>query len=176
MQPKQREQILRGRIQLFTWLFIVGLVLSGLSAIPLQTELDMFARWLQADNVSPDETASAFTKWVLMVRNGLHDTYTKYPFMAYGTDWLGFAHFLFAVAFVGAVRHPVRNAWLYQFGMIACVLVLPWALLMGELRGIPLFWRLIDCSFGIVGFIPCWLCQKWTAELQQLVRAAAANP
>jgi hypothetical protein len=60
----------------------------------------------------------------------------------------------------------VRNRWLYQFGMLACVLVVPWALVFGHLRGIPLWWRLIDCSFGVVGFIPPWLCHRWTRELE----------
>lgn len=71
--------------------------------------------------------------------------------------------------FVGALRHPVRNAWLYTFGMIASVLIVPWALITGEVRGIPLSWRLIDCAFGVAGFIPCWLCHRWTRELERSV-------
>ena len=45
-------------------------------------------------------------------------------------------------------------------GMIACMLVVPLALICGPLRGIPFFWRLIDCSFGILGFIPLWMARK----------------
>jgi len=30
------------------------------------------------------------------------------------------------------------------------------------------WWRLIDCSFGVLGFIPLWFCRKWTSELEQL--------
>jgi hypothetical protein len=71
------------------------------------------------------------------------------------------------VAFVGALRDPVRNRWLYQFGMIICVAVPLWALVFGQVRGIPLWWRLIDASFGIVGFVPVCLCYRWTGELER---------
>jgi hypothetical protein len=163
-----REAILRKRVVAGTWFIIIGLVLSGVTAIPLQTELDLVARWLGAQNLVPAQASSGFTKWILIVREGLHESYAKYPFLGYGTDWLAFAHIVIAIAFVGALRHPLRNSWLFTFGMIACVLVIPWALLFGEVRGIPTYWRLIDCSFGVVGFVPNWLCHKWLRELEQM--------
>ena len=127
----QREATLRKRIVLCAWMIIAGLLVGGLTAIPLQTELDLLARWLGAENLPPSETANGFTKWILVVREALHATYVKYPFIGYATDWLAFAHVVIAIAFAGALRHPLRNAWLFRFGMIACVLVLPWALLFG---------------------------------------------
>lgn len=86
--------------------------------------------------------------------------------MAYGTDWLAFGHFAIAVVFIGVLRDPVRNVWILTFGMIACVLVVPYAFVFGAVRGIPIYWRLIDCSFGVFGFIPLWLCRKWVKELE----------
>jgi len=86
--------------------------------------------------------------------------------MAYGTDWLAFGHFAIAVAFIGALRDPVRNSWLFTFGMIACAMVAPYALVMGGLCGIPIYWRLIDCSFGVFGIIPVWFCRKWAREIE----------
>jgi hypothetical protein len=142
-----------------TWLFIIGLFFSGATALPLQTELDAMARFLGGNH-------SGFAFWILKVRDALDDTYAKYPFMAYGTDWLAFGHFVIALAFVGALRDPVRNRWLYLFGMISCVLVIPFAMIFGGLRGIPVYWRLIDCSFGVFGFLPLWFCWKWTRELE----------
>ena len=105
-------------------------------------------------------------RWVVRVRDGLNDTYAKYPFIAYGTDWLAFGHLMIAVVFVGALRDPKRNVWLFDFGIIACVLVVPFALIFGGVRGIPFYWRLIDCSFGVFGIIPIWLCRKWVRELR----------
>jgi uncharacterized membrane protein len=40
-----REQTLRRRITWWTWFFIVGLVISGVTAIPLVTELELLTRW-----------------------------------------------------------------------------------------------------------------------------------
>ena len=51
--------------------------------------------------------------------------------------------------------------------MIACVAVVPWALALGELRGIPLGWRMIDALFGVVGFFPMWQCARLTADLEK---------
>jgi len=92
----------------------------------------------------------------------------EHPFLFYATDWLAFGHFVIAIVFIGALRDPVRNRWLFDFGLIACVLVIPYALVFGGLRGIPIWWRLIDCSFGVFGFIPLWFCRKWTDELEQV--------
>jgi hypothetical protein len=163
-----RESQLRRRIKSCTWLLIIGLVISGVTALPLQTELDLMARWLGAENLAPEQATSGFVKWILIVRDALHVTNAKHPFLAYGTDWLAFAHIVIAIAFVGALRHPLRNSWLFTFGMIASVLIVPWALVTGEVRGIPIYWRLIDCSFAIGGFIPCWLCRRWARELEKL--------
>jgi hypothetical protein len=72
-----------------------------------------------------------------------------------------------AIAYVGALRDPVRNRWLFKFGMIACGLLIPYAFVFGALRGIPVWWRLIDCSFGVFGFIPLWLCHRWSGQLEE---------
>jgi hypothetical protein len=156
------EQSLRRRIRLLTWLFMAGLVLSGATAIPLQGELNLLVNFFGADGKS-----SEMTRWLLRVRDALSQVQIQYPFLFYGTDWLAFGHFVIALAFVGALRDPVRNRWLFDFGLIACVLVIPYAFVFGGLRGIPFWWRLIDCSFGVFGFIPLWFCRKWTRELEQ---------
>lgn len=186
MNASLYEASLRRRIRLMVWVFIIGLVFSGLTAIPLQWELNLAARLLGGDDagaasgvslvidfpelkfVAKDHAASGgLTGWVVRVRDGLNDTYAKYPFIAYGTDWLAFGHLMIALVFVGALRDPVRNAWLFDFAMIACVLVIPFALIFGGVRGIPIYWRLIDCAFGVFGIIPVWLCRGWVKELQK---------
>ena len=167
-----REQTLRRRVLTCAWVIVIGLVLSGVTALPLQHELDLLARMFHAGDLSPAEAKSDLVRWILVVRDGLHETYAKFPFIGYGTDWLAFGHIVIAIAFVGVLQHPLRNSWLFTFGMIACVLVLPFALIAGEVRDIPVFWRFIDCSFGVFGFIPNWLGHKWTRELEQM-RAAS---
>ncbi len=158
----KHEQLRRRRIKQLTWLFIVGLFLSGATAIPLQGELDLLANLLCSNG-----EASDIARWLLRVRDALAQTQSQHPFLFYGTDWLAFGHFAIAIVFMGALRDPVRNKWLFDFGLIACVLVVPYALVFGGLRGIPLWWRLIDCSFGVFGFMPLWFCRKWAKELEQ---------
>jgi len=164
-----REDNLRRRIKLLTWLFIVGLVVSGATAIPLEGELNVLVQLTGARQLvetPASTTPPGWALWLVKVQTALQETGTKYPFMSYGTDWLAFGHFVIAVAFIGVLRDPVRNVWLFTFGMIACVLVIPYALMFGALRGIPIYWRLIDCSFGVFGVIPLWFCRKWVRELE----------
>jgi hypothetical protein len=160
-----REQILRQRIKWLTWLFILGLVISGATAIPLTGELNALVGVFGAEGITGANASSELARWLLRVREALVQTQAAHPFLFYGTDWLAFGHFVIAIAFVGALRDPVRNVWLYTFGMIACVLVIPYALVFGALRGIPLWWRLIDSSFGVFGFVPLWFCRKWVWQL-----------
>lgn len=155
------------RVRWWMGLFIVGLVLSGLTAFPLQYEVEWIARALGIPEGASSAGYTGLRYWIATVREGLQETNARYPFVAYGTDWLAFAHLVLAVLFVGPMRDPVRNVWVIEFGLIACVAVIPLALICGPIRGIPLYWRLIDCSFGVVGFIPLWICLRDTRRLEK---------
>lgn len=163
-----REQSLRRRIAVFTWLFIIGLVISGATAIPLNLELDLLSNWFGLSGQTSSTATSEVGRWLLTTREALQEVSAKHPLLFYGTDWLAFGHFVIALAFVGALRDPVRNCWLFDFGLIACALVIPFALIFGAVRGIPFWWRLIDCSFGVFGAVPLWLCRRWGRELEAL--------
>ena len=101
-----------------------------------------------------------FSEWIAQVNDAVQNGYGQYPFLAYGTDWLAFGHVAIALAFVGPLRDPVKNVWVIEFGIIACLLVIPWTLIFGVIREIPFFWQLIDMSFGILGIIPLWLARQ----------------
>jgi hypothetical protein len=158
-------------IRILILFFIFGLVLSGVTAIPLESELRAFSAIVGADRLGLSEK-SGFQKWIEKVKDGVVENNLKYPFMAYGTDWLAFGHFMIALVFVGALRDPVKNVWVIDFGIIACILTIPFALIMGGERGIPFGWRLIDCSFGIFGMIPLLICRRL---VQRLVRSENAS-
>jgi hypothetical protein len=106
--------------------------------------------------------------WITKVSDALRDTGLRYPFLAYGTDWLAFAHLVLATAFLGPLRDPLRNKWVLQFGVIACISVVFLALTAGQIRGIPFFWRLIDCSFGVFVAIPLLICLRLLNRLQTM--------
>jgi hypothetical protein len=170
MQPTDR--LLR-RVRWLTFLFIIGLFLSGVTAIPIETEV----RWLveatgareRLSSGMPGE-APAWAWWLCRVDDALKETNQRHPFISYGGDWLAFGHFMIALAFVGAWRDPIRNRWLFDFGLMACALVIPYAFIFGGIRGIPVWWRLIDCSFGIFGAVPLWICRQTVRKLESAGR------
>lgn len=145
--------------------FMIALVISGITAIPVQWEL----RWL-ADHFPFDGSIrNKFTELWLATS----DTGKRYPNLLYGYDWLAFAHFILALLFIGPLRDPVKNIWVIEFGIIACVLVLPFAFIAGHFRGIPVWWRMIDCSFGVIGFIllvKVWALIRNLPEPEQIIK------
>lgn len=44
-------------------------------------------------------------------------------------------------------------------------IVLPMAFVFGPIRGIPFFWRLIDCGFGVLGILPLYLAWRYTRQI-----------
>jgi hypothetical protein len=163
------------RIRWLTALFMLGLVFSGVTAIPLATELKWLVEWFGLEGQTSATATGETSRWLLHIHESLVTTRAAHPQLFYGTDWLAFGHIVIAIAFIGAWRDPVRNRWLFDFGLIACALVIPWALIFGAVRGIPLWWRLIDCSFGLLGALPLWLCRRWTGHLAAIM-ASRANP
>jgi hypothetical protein len=154
------------RIRFWLSMFIVGLGLSGITAFPLQSELGWMVGILHAEWFRPIAESTHLLAWIERVNEGVSATNASYPFLAYGTDWLAFAHLTIAVAFVGPYIDPVRNKWVITFGLIACAGVIPLALIAGPIRGIPVYWRLIDCSFGIVGCVPLLICRRSIRALE----------
>ncbi|WP_329561823.1 hypothetical protein [Kitasatospora sp. NBC_01266] len=74
-------------VRRWLWIFIVCLVLSGLTAFPLRAETD-WALALAHRVPAP----ALLLAWLDRVHAGLIETGERYPFLFYGTDWLAFAH------------------------------------------------------------------------------------
>lgn len=134
------------------WLifFMISLIFSGLTAMPAETGLAFLTRCFPLGTFIGD--------WLDKVYIGVAQTNLHYPFIGYGYDWLAFAHFVLAILFIGPYRDPVKNKWVIEFAMIACLLIIPFAFIAGHFRGIPWWWRFIDCSFGVIGLIPLGIC------------------
>lgn len=153
---EQNVFLLRVRISLLAFIFV--LLLSGITAFPLESELEILVHYFDG--------SGWMGFWLNKVCNALKSTNRNFPFLAYGTDWLAFAHLLFALLFIGILKDPVRNKWVIQFGFLSCVFIIPLALIAGEIRGIPFFWRAIDCSFGVIGGIMMWFVFKWVKRVE----------
>lgn len=158
------KQIRRFRVVLT--LFVLGLVLSGVTAFPLRWELKTLASWMEVSTNSNLASLGGLKYWIAYVHSGLEHSYQAYPFLAYGTDWLAFAHIVIAVFFIAPLREPTQHDWILASGIIACVGVLPLALICGPLRGIPVYWRCIDASFGVIGIIPLIYCLRVSRRLK----------
>ena len=163
-------QALTWKIRALVAFFILALVISGLTAFPLAHELNLLVSLMGIDSNHP-VTPGGLPWWILHVQEGLRVTYERYPFVAYGTDWLAFAHLVIAVYFLGPLFNPVRNIWVLKAGLVSCVAVIPLALICGPLRGIPFYWRVIDCSFGVFGALPLWWALRLTRALERLEKA-----
>lgn len=144
---------LKKRIRTWIVLFIVLLILSGVTAFPIETEL---AFLIQHVSSFPEFMQT----WLRTIYDEVKTVNINYPHLSYGTDWLAFAHIVIATVFIGPLINPVKNIWVIQFGMIACIMVFPLALIAGPIRQIPFFWQLIDCSFGVFGLIPLYITHK----------------
>ncbi|MGV9572171.1 hypothetical protein ACWDRX_22665 [Streptomyces nigra] len=55
--------------------------------------------------------------------------------------------------------------------MIACAGIIPLALICGPIRGIPLWWSVIDMAFGVVGVIPLYVVRRRIKRLEALTGA-----
>ena len=108
------------RIRICLGIFIAGLVVSGITAFPLETEL----RWLLGLGMV-QALPAPMLGWLERVSAALKATNAQYPF-----------------------------------------LVIPLALISGPIRGIPIGWRLIDCSFGVFGCIPLLVCRQSIRALE----------
>lgn len=155
MKTLSESQLLL-RIRAWTSFLIAGLFLSGITAIPLRSELAVLT--------SLFHPTSPLGAWLLQIQTAVENASAHYPFLFLGTDWLAFGHIVIGLGFIGLLIDPVRNEWLVTWGMMACALVLPWAWLFGAARDIPWWWRCVDSSFGIGGMVPLLLVRRYLRE------------
>ncbi|MEV7281971.1 hypothetical protein [Streptomyces sp. NPDC093111] len=179
MSDTNGPRALLKRIRVWLVVFIVCLVLSGATAFPLVTELRLVDGALDSWASPVADAFPGLAEWISRVRTGLEGADARAPYLLYGTDWLAFAHLVIAVAFYGPYRDPVRNIWVIEFGMIACVGIIPLALICGPLRDIPFWWSVIDMSFGVFGILPLLAVRRLIKRLeaaQETARAASPAP
>lgn len=141
-------------------LFIAGLVVSGLTAFPLLWEMKVLTRLLGLGDAPSADGYEGLAHWILTVRFGLEEMYADHPWIGYGTDWLAFGHLVIALFFIGSLIDPPASRSNILAGMAACIGVIPMALIFGEIRGIPPASRLIDCMFGVAGFLLLSFCLR----------------
>ncbi|MDX3072965.1 hypothetical protein ACIP98_23535 [Streptomyces sp. NPDC088354] len=161
----EERRALEQRIRGWLVVFVVCLVLSGVTAFPLVHEV----RWVDGWGLP-----GFVGDWISHVREGADATDAQYPFLFYGTDWLAFAHLVIAVAFYGVWRDAVRNIWIVEWAMIACAGVIPLAAICIPIRGLPLWWMPVDMAFGVFGVVPLLILRRMIKRLEAMPAATAA--
>lgn len=155
----ETERQLLTRIRRWILLFMVLLVISGITAFPVQTEMHSLMHF---QNSFPD-----FIRiWLFNITVAIDEVVNRYPYLLYGYDWLAYSHIVIALFFFGVYKNPIQNAWVLRVGMTACVGVFFLAFICGQIRGIPFFWTMIDCSFGFFGFMPLLIVQRLIKKLK----------
>lgn len=151
------------KIRVLIIFFMIALILSGVTAFPVETEL----RWL----LNHAALVPNFAKdWLQNVFAALEETNSKYPMLAYGFDWLAFAHIVIAMAFIGPLKDPIKNKWIIDWAILSCFAVFPLAFICGPIRQIPMFHIIIDCAFGVIGLIPLIICRKMIKKLESTTK------
>lgn len=168
MNYSGKEKRLLLIIRLLILFFMVALIVSGATAFPLETELRILCNLLGISTDVPVDNYTGYQHWLAWIHEGLSQTNQNYPFLAYGTDWLAFAHIAIAIAFIGVYVKPVRNIWIVYWAMILCIATMPVIFICGPIRDIPFYWQLIDSSFGIFGIIPLVLLRHYILKLERL--------
>jgi hypothetical protein len=154
-------------------LFIAGLVASGITAFPLLWEMRLLTQLLGLGDAASPADYEGLSQWILTVRLGLEEMYADHPWIAYGTDWLAFAHLAIALFFIAPLIDPPSSRANLLAGIAACIGVIPLALIAGEVRGIPLASRLIDCSFGLIGLVLLLYCLRLIPMIAEEQRSSA---
>jgi len=148
-----------------------GLLVSGVTIWPALTELKTAVHYVWGDG-PPDGVLHAF---VLRAIEGLEKVESEYPFLLYAHDWLAFAHIGLAILFAGAIRDPVRNIWVVQYGLIMCILVPVLEGICIPIRGLPLRWFWIDFAFAPGAGLPLWVALRDIKRVEAFCRRAPAE-
>jgi hypothetical protein len=131
------------KIRIHLLLFAALLILSGVTAFPIQTEIGFLHH-------NKELFPPLMEEWIKTLYQAIDHTP---QLMFYGTDWLAFAHIVIALFFIPVYIHPQRYQLNLRIAMAACLLIFPLAFIFGPIRGIPFFHQLIDCSFGLAGYL-----------------------
>ncbi len=135
----EKEKIIKRKL-----IFFMGaLILSGITAFPLKLEIKLLSK---TQHLFP----SFISTWISHLEEVINNSPVE---MMYGTDWLAFAHIIIALFFIPVYQQPIQYQLNLKIGMLACVLIFPLAFICGPIRDIPFFHQIIDCCFGLFGFI-----------------------
>ena len=100
---------LKSKIRRWIVLFIIFLMLSGVTAFPIETELSFL--------INHSSSFPEFMRlWLSKIYEAVQETNANHVQLAYGTDWLAFAHIVIATVFIGPLIDPVKISGSFNSG------------------------------------------------------------
>ena len=139
----------------------LGLFVSGVTIWPWEIEITFAISMLQSIK-GPESLIQLLQE----IRHDMRMLDESNSFVLYVADWLAFAHLVLAALFLMALKDPIRNVLVVRFGILCSLSVPILAITYIPMRGIPLFWILIDSSFALCA-IPLWIALKDIRRLEQ---------
>ncbi|MBP5220839.1 MAG: hypothetical protein J6034_09120, partial [Bacteroidaceae bacterium] len=92
----QYERKILKKIRGIIVFFMIALALSGITAFPIETELNTFFSVTGINSESVKDDPEIF-KFLHYIKENVTETNQKAPQLAYGCDWLAFAHLVIAL-------------------------------------------------------------------------------
>ena len=157
------------RIRFWLAFFILGLLLSGGTAFSLGSEVHDLDMLLHIKSLQPIAHSTRLLRWIDLVQEGLSHTNAQSPYLAYGTDWLAFAHLVIAAAFIAPWINPQPVG--HRMGPDR---LRRRASAGSDCRAHP--WYSVrmaphDCSFGVLGAVTLVICWREIGELERMASA-----
>jgi hypothetical protein len=161
------EQKTLKKIRIYLILFLLAFLFSLHTVVFIETDAELLAKYVGHDTFM-EELCPSISAWIEHLNLAVSETYSSYPFFAYCMDYLVYASVVLAIFLLGAIKDPVKNVWVVQVFMVACCLAFILPFIVGPLRDIPVFWRCIDSSCGLIGLLFFLLAYRLIRKLEAL--------
>jgi len=152
------------KIRIYLVIFFLGILFSLHTVLFVEVETAFFVKHL-GPGTAMEQKLPFVSAWIENLYASVKETYANYPVIAYCMDWLSYACVVFAIFMIGAIKDPVKNIWIIQTYMLACLLAAALPFIAGPFRGVPIFWRCLDGSFGVIGFLVLLIPYRLTKSL-----------
>jgi hypothetical protein len=163
----EQKKVLR-KIRVYLVIFFLGILFSLHTVMFVEVETAFFVKHFGQGTLTA-EKLPFFSEWIENLHLSISETYKTYPVMAYCMDWLTYACVVFAMFIIGPIKDPIKNIWVIQVYMLGCILGMLLPFIVGPMREIPIFWRFLDGSFGLMGFIILLIPYRLIKKLETII-------
>jgi hypothetical protein len=126
------------------------MILSGLMAIPIDQQAALFIQ-----HYGHSSSVAGVICHLLDVYSTVKVRHTDLSF-GYGYDWLAVSHVFLGLLFMGIDMRFVRHMKIFEVGFFAYMVIIVVAIIQGIIKGMPVWWQVVNYAFGLAGFLLLW--------------------